>query len=204
MKTLLTILLALSLSACHYNPFGKQYYEHKATIPKGKQGDGFQGFRGWRGDVIKLTITLDSTAWFPVASKFYGDVTPIFKSAGFGEYTGLSGHTKNGATVGWNPATRKGYFWIGTYAHGGSKTTARHYAMEVKAGEPFQVILRKSSADKKYYYLFSYKGQTIAMEEPMSGKEFVCYLTYFFLGGEDQSYVDAPHPLKCKSIYEDV
>lgn len=204
MKSKLALLVILSmLSACHLNPVGKQGFEHEATIKKGEQGDGFQGARFWKGDIIKVRVTFDSTAWFPVASKFYGDQTPIFKCGGFGEFLFFSSHRKNGAVVGWNPSTRKGYFWVGTYCHSGSKTPTYHYAMEVKHGEQFEVTIRKSSTDNKFYYLFVYQGKTYSITEE-GGKEFICYLTYFFLGGENATAVYAPHPLKAKIIYEEV
>ncbi len=202
----LALLLTITLSSC--KDLFHDYLEHQATIKKGSQGDGsqignlIQGKGFWKGDVIKLRITYLESAWFPVESKFYGDITPIFKSAGFGEGGFFYNHTDAGAVVGWTPSKRKGYFWVGSYCHNGNNPPKFTYTMEVKAGVPFDVSIRKSSSDKKYYYRFrDSNGKDIFIEEPNSGKEFVCYKLYFFLGGEGASKVVAPHDLHCLITY---
>ena len=202
----LAILLLIALSSCDHA--FHDYLEHEATIKEGSQGDGSQlgelltGRGFWKGDVIKLRIAYLESAWFPVESKFYGDITPIFKSGGFGEAGFFSNHRKSGASVGWTPSKRKGYFWVGTYTHNGNNPPKFTYAMEVKAGVQFDVSIRKSSEDKKYYYRFrDENGKDIFIEEPNSGKEFVCYKLYFYLGGEGESKVVAPHDLNALIIY---
>ena len=202
MKTALIILLSILMASCHYNKLGEQGFTHNATINKGEQGDGFQGVHFWRGDVLKMKITLDSSAWFKTSAKFYGDGVPIFKTGGFGEFNFIGYHRKNGAVVGWNPSTKRNHFWIGSYVHPGSKIPVFKYAIEVSANKQFEVMIRKSSSDKKYYFLFSYDGKTVNIDEKM-GAEFICYLTYFYLGGEGESAIYAPQSLKSTIIYEE-
>lgn len=202
----LTLLLTIGLFSCDH--MFHDYLEHEATIKKGEQGDGsqignvLQGKGFWKGDIIRLRVAYLESAWFPVESKFYGDVTPIFKSGGFGEAGFFGNHRKAGASVGWTPAKEKGYFWVGTYVHNGNNPPVFHYAMKVKAGVQFDVSIRKSSEDKKYYYRFRDEtGKDIFITEENSGKEFICYKLYFYLGGEGVSKVVAPHNLNCLIIY---
>lgn len=203
MKTTLIILLAILMASCQKQ--GDQYLEHNATIKAGKQGDGTQigylltGKGIWKGDIVRLRITFMPSAWFPVASNYYGESTPIFKVGGIGEGGFFFNHRSSGAVVGWNPSKKKGYFWVGTYSHSGKNVPPSfHYAMEVKENQEFDVLIRKSSTDGKYYYTFiDPNGATINKEEPC-GKEFICYKLYFFLGGEGDSYVSAPWNLNAK------
>lgn len=208
MKKITFLLLALLFALSSCKDLLHDYLEHEATIKAGSQGDGsqvgnlLQGRGFWKGDIVKLRITYLESAWFPCTSNYYGENTPIFKSGGLGEGGFFYNHRKVGAVVGWTPAKEKGYFWVGTYCHNGNNPPKFTYAMKVKAGESFDVSIRKSSTDKKYYYRFrDSTGKDIFMTEENSGKEFVCYKLYFFLGGEGASKIVAPHDLHCLIIY---
>ena len=205
-KIALLLVLLITLSSC--KDLFHDYLEHQATIKKGSQGDGsqvgnlLQGRGFWKGDIVKLRITYLESAWFECTSTYYGENTPIFKSGGFGEAGFFGNHSKAGASIGWTPSKKKGYFWVGTYVHNGNNPPVFHYAMEVKAGIQFDVSIRKSSADKKYYYRFRDEtGKDVFIEEENSGKEFICYKLYFYLGGEGASKVAAPHDLHALIIY---